>query len=79
VIASDHGGLAEHVIEGVTGLKFFPGDAEDLRKKLAWFVEDFSRVDRFDFSRVPVTSIQDQVMDLERRYFGLVGREAPAP
>jgi glycosyltransferase involved in cell wall biosynthesis len=74
VIASDHGGLAEHVIEGVTGLKFYPGDAADLRKKLAWFVEDFSRCDRFDFSRVPVLSIQEQAADLERRYLALVAQ-----
>jgi glycosyltransferase involved in cell wall biosynthesis len=77
VIASDHGGLAEHVIEGVTGLKFFPGDPDDLRKKLAWFVEDFSRCDAFDFSRVPVVTIQDQVTDLERRYAGLVADRRP--
>jgi glycosyltransferase involved in cell wall biosynthesis len=74
VIASDHGGLAEHVIEGVTGLKFYPGDADDLRKKLVWFVEDFSRCDRFDFSQVPVVSVQDQAAEMERRYLALVAR-----
>ena len=57
----------------MTGLKFYPGDADDLRKKLVWFVEDFSRCDRFDFSQVPVVSIQDQAADMERRYLALVG------
>ena len=71
VIASDHGGLAEHVIEGVAGLRFRPGDAEDLRKKIAWFLEDFSRCDRFDFSQVPIVTIRDQAADLEQRYYAL--------
>jgi glycosyltransferase involved in cell wall biosynthesis len=72
VIVSDHGGLAEHVIEGVTGLRFYPGDAADLRKKLLWFLEDFSRCDRFDFSKVPIVSIQDQTTEMEQRYLALV-------
>jgi glycosyltransferase involved in cell wall biosynthesis len=72
VIASDHGGLAEHVIEGVTGLKFHPGDARDLRNKLAWFVEDPSRCDGFDFSKVPVTSIEEDAAKTEERYQSLI-------
>lgn len=36
VIASRHGGLAELVADGVTGLLFTPGDADDLAKKIAW-------------------------------------------
>lgn len=36
VIASRHGGLAELVKDGVTGLLFSPGDAADLATKIAW-------------------------------------------
>jgi glycosyltransferase involved in cell wall biosynthesis len=36
VIASGHGGLAELITDGVTGLLFKPGDAQDLANKIAW-------------------------------------------
>jgi glycosyltransferase involved in cell wall biosynthesis len=36
VIASRHGGLAELIRDGVTGLLFTPGDAADLARKIAW-------------------------------------------
>jgi glycosyltransferase involved in cell wall biosynthesis len=36
VIASRHGGLAELIKDGVTGLLFAPGDAADLAHKIAW-------------------------------------------
>jgi glycosyltransferase involved in cell wall biosynthesis len=36
VIASRHGGLAELIKDGVTGLLFTPGDAADLARKIAW-------------------------------------------
>lgn len=36
VIASRHGGLAELVSDGVTGLLFEPGDADDLLEKISW-------------------------------------------
>jgi glycosyltransferase involved in cell wall biosynthesis len=36
VIASRHGGLAELVTDGVNGLLFNPGDANDLAKKITW-------------------------------------------
>ncbi|MGZ5817782.1 MAG: glycosyltransferase family 4 protein [Burkholderiaceae bacterium] len=36
VIASRHGGLAELIKDGMTGLLFTPGDAADLTRKIAW-------------------------------------------
>jgi glycosyltransferase involved in cell wall biosynthesis len=36
VIAANHGGLAEIVRDGCTGLHFAPGDADDLAAKVAW-------------------------------------------
>jgi glycosyltransferase involved in cell wall biosynthesis len=36
VIVAGHGGLAEIVSDGSTGLHFRPGDAEDLSVKVAW-------------------------------------------
>jgi glycosyltransferase involved in cell wall biosynthesis len=72
VIASDIGGLAEHVIEGRNGLKFYTGNPADLRNKLAWFIEDFSRCDQFDFASVPIVSIQDDAARMEQRYSDLL-------
>ncbi|MBN9660690.1 MAG: glycosyltransferase [Acidobacteria bacterium] len=39
VIVSGHGGMAEIVKDGVTGLHFKPGDAADLAAKAAWLAE----------------------------------------
>ncbi|HEY8101127.1 MAG TPA: glycosyltransferase [Burkholderiaceae bacterium] len=36
VIASRHGGLAELIKDGITGLLFTPGDAADLARKIVW-------------------------------------------
>ncbi len=36
VIAAGHGGLAEIVLDGLTGLHFRPGDAKDLGAKVEW-------------------------------------------
>jgi glycosyltransferase involved in cell wall biosynthesis len=38
VIASRHGGLGELVEDGVTGLLFDPGDADDLARKIGWAI-----------------------------------------
>jgi glycosyltransferase involved in cell wall biosynthesis len=68
VIVSDRGGLAEYVEEGVNGLRFYLGDAEDLRRKIAWFVEDPTRVERFRYDRVPMTPIADDARRMAERY-----------
>lgn len=36
VIASRHGGIGELIDDGITGLLFTPGDANDLAAKIAW-------------------------------------------
>ncbi|MGB2622504.1 MAG: glycosyltransferase family 4 protein [Candidatus Acidiferrum sp.] len=36
IIAAGHGGLAEIIRNGSTGLHFTPGDADDLAEKVAW-------------------------------------------
>ena len=36
VIAAGHGGLAEIVFDGITGLHFVPGNADDLAAKVEW-------------------------------------------
>lgn len=36
VIASRHGGLGELINDGVTGLLFTPGDADELAEKISW-------------------------------------------
>jgi glycosyltransferase involved in cell wall biosynthesis len=73
VIASDQGGLAEYVEEGVNGLRFYLGDAEDLRRKIAWFLEDRARLDAFRYDRVPMTPIADDARRMLERYRALVG------
>ena len=75
VIVSDQGGLAEYVEEGVNGLRFFMGDAEDLRRKIAWFVEDPSRTERFRYDRVPMTPIAEDARRMVDRYRSVISAE----
>ena len=39
ILASALGGLAETVIDGVTGRQFPPGDVDTLRSKINWMLE----------------------------------------
>jgi glycosyltransferase involved in cell wall biosynthesis len=47
VIASDLGGLAEKINNGVNGLTFVPGDVDDLRDKMASILNDREVLNRY--------------------------------
>jgi glycosyltransferase involved in cell wall biosynthesis len=72
VIASDIGGLAEYVIEGRNGMRFHMGDADDLRKKILWFLEDPRRAASFDFATIPIKDIAQDAEETEARYKSLL-------
>ncbi len=72
VIASDIGGLAEYVVEGRNGMRFHTGDADDLRKKLLWLLEDTHRVRGFDFATIPIKDIAQDAAETEARYKDLL-------
>ncbi|MCE9595783.1 MAG: glycosyltransferase [Planctomycetes bacterium] len=68
VVTSDIGGMKELVTDGVDGLHFAVGDAEDLRAKLARFLSEPDLVGRLsrDFPRIK--TIAEDAADMEWRY-----------
>ena len=56
IIAAGHGGLAEIILDGYTGLHFAPGNADDLAAKVAWAwrhpreMETMGRAARMEFA-----------------------------
>jgi glycosyltransferase involved in cell wall biosynthesis len=76
VIASDLGGLAEYVQEGITGLRFRVGDAGDLRAKILSFLEEPGPLPDFRPTALEVKSIADDAAAMERRYEQVLTRRA---
>ncbi|MCK6446900.1 MAG: glycosyltransferase [Planctomycetes bacterium] len=74
VVTSDIGGMREFVRDGVDGLHFAVGDAEDLARKLARFLDEpdlAARLSR-DFPRVK--TIEENAREIEFRYRSLCTR-----
>jgi glycosyltransferase involved in cell wall biosynthesis len=71
VVTSDIGGMKELVRDGVDGLHFKVGDADDLRAKLARFVAERDLVARLsrDFPRIK--TVAEDAADMEWRYRAL--------
>lgn len=78
VVASRLGGMAEYVEEGVNGLLFRPGDAEDLARTLERLHKDRALLGRLAV-KTPVKSIQEDGRDMERRYRELLARRRAPP
>jgi glycosyltransferase involved in cell wall biosynthesis len=76
VVASDIGGMAELVTDGVDGLHFKTGDAADLAKKLRRFVDEPDLIERLSKSWMHVKSIEEDGASTEYRYRALVCRHA---
>ncbi len=76
VVASDIGGMAELVTDGVDGLHFKAGDAADLAKKLRRFIDEPDLIARLSKQWMHVKSIDDDAASTEYRYRGLVCRHA---
>ena len=76
VIASDLGGLAEYVQEGVTGLRFRTGDVADLRAKILSFLEEPGPLPDFRPAALPIKTIADDAAEMQRRYEHLLSARA---
>ncbi|MBI5432839.1 MAG: glycosyltransferase [Planctomycetes bacterium] len=78
VVTSDIGGMKELVRDGVDGLHFRVGDADDLRARLARFTTEPELVARLsqDFPRIK--TIAEDAADMEWRYRALVAARAPS-
>jgi len=75
VLASDIGGMAEFVEEGVDGLQFTTGDPEDLARKMQRFVDEPELVAALSKDFMNVKTIAENGEELEFRYRALVCRE----
>ena len=74
VVASAQGGMAELVRDGVDGLLFVPGDADDLARQLGRLVGEREFVRRLAANAPPVKGLEKEMMELEAVYRGVVGR-----
>lgn len=75
VLASDIGGMAEFVRDGVDGLHFRVGDAEDLAAKMRRFTEEPELVAELSRDFMEVKTIEQNAAELEFRYRALCCRE----
>jgi glycosyltransferase involved in cell wall biosynthesis len=68
VMASNIGGMAELVRDGVTGLLFEVGNADDLAAKMRLLIEDHCLLERLQANIGPVKSIEENARELEAIY-----------
>jgi glycosyltransferase involved in cell wall biosynthesis len=71
VIASNIGCIPEFVVDGVNGLLFETGNAEDLHRKIMMILEDPSLIGRLQKNISPPRSIKDQSKEIEELYVTL--------
>ena len=74
VLASDIGGMAEYVRDGVDGLHFRVGDHRDLAAKMRRLVDEPGLVDELSGDWMPIKTIAENAAETEFRYRGLVAR-----
>jgi glycosyltransferase involved in cell wall biosynthesis len=79
VIASDRGGMAELVDDGVNGLHFRLGDAADLRAKMEMLIRDPELLSRLAEQPGEVKAIADNAREIESYYKALVAGERVIP
>ncbi len=75
VLASNIGGMAEFVHDGIDGLQYEVGDALDLRRKLQRFVDEPELLESLSQNFMPIKTIEQDGEAMEFRYRGLVCRE----
>jgi glycosyltransferase involved in cell wall biosynthesis len=75
VLASNIGGMAEFVRDGIDGLHFETGDAADLASKMRRFVEEPRLVEDLSQDFMEIKRIEQNAEELEFRYRALVCRE----
>lgn len=74
VLASNIGGMAEFVRDGVDGLHFEVGDAQDLAAKMRRFVDEPGLLEELSQDWMPIKTIRENALETEFRYRGLVTR-----
>ena len=72
VIASNLGGMPGLVRDGVNGLLFEAGNADDLRAKMGLLLEDHSLIERFRANIGPVKTMEENAQELEEIYLKLI-------
>jgi hypothetical protein len=72
VLASDIGGMAEFVRDGVDGLQFRVGDPLDMAAKMQRFVDEPELVERLSQDFMRVKTLVENGEEMEARYRGLV-------
>jgi glycosyltransferase involved in cell wall biosynthesis len=68
VIASGHGGMAERVRDGAGGLQFRPGDAADLRRVAARFLDEPDLLPALAANAPRVKTIEENAREIEALY-----------
>ena len=77
VIASNIGGMAEFVEDGVTGLHFNVGDYTDLRKKIQYLIDNPQKVSEMRTKLPKVKSIEENALEMETIYYDLKAASRP--
>lgn len=72
VVASNLGGMSDLVEDGITGLLFKPGNADELLDKLNLLIEDRKLIKRFQGNIKPIKSIEENARELEELYRKLI-------
>ncbi len=75
VIGSDVGGISEVVTDGINGLLFAAGDPQSLARAMKVFTDDPTRVTVYQKRIEPVTTMKENVDELERVYRSVVARK----
>lgn len=68
VIASRIGGIPELVTDDVNGLLFNPSDANDLRNKIQYIIDNRAAIERFKENMPRIKSIKDNAAELQDIY-----------
>jgi glycosyltransferase involved in cell wall biosynthesis len=79
VVGSDLGGVAELVQHGRNGLLFGVDDAPDLARQIQRLLDEPGLRDQLSSQALPVSSVEDEVREIEELYLELVQPAAAAP
>ncbi len=74
VIASDLGAMSEYIQDGVSGLLFEPGSADDLARQLRRVSGDPGLLEQLKRGIPPVKSVEQEVEELLRIYVEVINR-----